>query len=191
LSETELAAALGGLGPAERAELLRLLEMREQAEAALPADMRRPISDFADEALREAAERSGDPDEYLAIHAAHRERRDAHFAQLLARRRPSLPDDLDAYLSLWESLSPEAGELAAAEGLPEPLRRFSVASAPATDPTRERPTLPPPVRPDVDNAAAMGALVGHAMTAGLQHEDKLAHYRGRPITETPLFDDGC
>jgi hypothetical protein len=173
-------------------ELLQLLEVRAEAEATMQVDTRRQIRDFADEALREAAKRSGDPDRYLAIDAAHEERRLVHLAQLQEQRTLPADADVEAWMCRFTSMWDEAGERATADGFPEPPRQFFVAGARATDVALKQSPLSPPIRANArDTTAAVGSPLRHAAAAELQQEDKLASYRGRPITEMPVFDDGA
>jgi hypothetical protein len=54
LSESELAAALAGLSPAERVELLDLLEERERIESEKPIDNRYTIEQMLWDRTRES-----------------------------------------------------------------------------------------------------------------------------------------
>jgi hypothetical protein len=112
LTEQQLTAALSGLNPTERAELLQLLEIRAREEAEQPRDDRPSIELLFSAAVDEAAEASGDPQGYRTASASHRSAVKQHTERLL-KVRP-MPDG--AGLAELQRLYVEAVEAARAEG---------------------------------------------------------------------------
>jgi hypothetical protein len=198
LTPDQLTAALAGLNSAERIELLGLLEARERNEAERPVDTRPPLSSlFHEFAPGTAAQKSGDPDEYLRKHKAHEERRAVH-ATRLERQRPS-PDDHPSLSELF-AVFRAAGEAAEADGYPNPGR------APA--PTPEEPELntdmedrggrregaarplPAVIRDDVAQSRARDRAPRRPKPDEVEETDKLAPFRGiGPLDYFPHIDD--
>jgi hypothetical protein len=114
--ESELLAALAGLGPSERLELLGLLEQRERVEVEQALDTRKPISEYAEEALHVTAQQSEEPAAYLAAHARYEARCDEHFERLVQER--PLADDatVQEFLTWFMDLVQEAERLVEADG---------------------------------------------------------------------------
>jgi hypothetical protein len=190
LSETELSAALAGLNPAERLELLRLLEVRAAAEADQVPDERKPLSTLAEEALQEAAARSGDPAAFLEAHRQHAERRELHLPRLL----PALSEtaDIKAYLAEFWQAWVRAGELAAADGFPKPESRSLAPKPPVAEPS-PAPRLPRDVEADVAQTRARESGAPHASTASpmVPRQDSERWWSGRDDGLTPrLYRDG-
>jgi flagellar motility protein MotE (MotC chaperone) len=71
LSTTDVAEALAGLSPEERAELLALLETRERLRPEMPHDDREPIEDIVKRMNAETAAASVDPEAWYAAHEVH------------------------------------------------------------------------------------------------------------------------
>jgi len=123
LSKADVAAALRGLSDAERSELLALLLDAEQEAASVPVDDREPIAAILDRIHNEAAEASDDPQAWWAAHEAHEARRKFYYDRLAAER-PKL-DSAGAFLSEYFAISIRAGELALADGFPEPCQALA------------------------------------------------------------------
>ena len=123
LSKADVAAALRGLSDAERAELLALLLDAGQEAASVPVDDREPIAAILDRIHNEAAEASDDPQAWWAAHEAHEARRKFYYDRLAAER-PKL-DSAGAFLSEYFAISVRAGELASADGFPEPCQALA------------------------------------------------------------------
>jgi hypothetical protein len=160
-----------------------LLEAREAREAEQPLDTRRSLEDFAAEALHEAAQQSGDPDKYLAMHKAHEARRAFHTERLRRQRPP--PDDGRGFLDWAETLFADATSLAESDGFPPP----GSAPAPEAIPEPSRPRLgdrregaePTPPLPAViqdDVAQSRARDMAPRRREPDEAEDKLAAFRG-------------
>lgn len=155
LSEAELAAALTGLGPAERVELLSLLEARAALEAEQPEDTRQPIDQYAERARQQAAAKSGDPEHWLAADAVHQTAAEQHRVRLWAERGP-VTDDIAAYMEAFCEVHNEAASLATAEGYPpaDEVVRHKVPEPAQDQIERALPTLPRATRLDVELSRA-------------------------------------
>jgi hypothetical protein len=129
LSKADVAAALRGLSDAERAELLALLLDAEQEAASMPVDDREPLEAILDRICHEAAEASDDPPAWWAAHEAHEARRKFYYDRLAAERPE--PVSVGAFLSAYSATSIRAGELAAADGFPEPPCKTLARTVPA------------------------------------------------------------
>jgi hypothetical protein len=119
-SQPDITAALTGLTPEEKQELLALLEARAQQEARSQIDDNRPpIGQMLEAVIRQEAAKCDDPAAYLAAHAAHDACHEKHYAELMRDH-----DLADADIGEWAAVSAaawnKASELATAKGHPSP-----------------------------------------------------------------------
>ena len=152
LSAGDVIAALRGLTEAERAELLDLLQAAEEEESAKPEDTRPPLDQLLEQARQQSAAKSGDPDAWLAADAAHAESRAAHYRRLMGECGASM-QDIAAYMSASLVAWTQAGNLAIADGFPDPDRKQVVAPEPA-EREEAMQTLPRATRQDIEQSRA-------------------------------------
>ena len=141
-------------------------------------------------ALQEAAQLSGDIDKYLAEAKAHAELRAVHAVRLEAERPPVIDGGPGAFIEWSWAIFKEAGELAAADGFPDPDAK--PPAPPEPEPERRR-RLHRSVRDDVELNAALDAAREARARNELPNEvhDPLALFRSRADgTLPPCFCDG-
>jgi hypothetical protein len=148
LSESELAAALTGLSPVERIELLSLLEAREALEAEQPTDERPPLEHYLDQARQAAAAKSDDPAAWHVANEAHAESRSVHYRRLMDERG-QMTEDINAYMAASIAAWHEADDLAIADGFPDPDSAVKCAAPDVDADPDDRPPLPRATAEDV------------------------------------------
>ena len=146
LSTAELGLALAGLSPAERLQLLQLLQQREELAADAPEDTRPPLESLIERDRQQSSARSDNPEQWLEADAAHWACHQRHYDRLVGGRR-SDTQGIDAWMEPSLESWAEAGELAAIECPPPASVRVAEPEPGARD---EAMTLPRAVQQDVE-----------------------------------------